>query len=433
MVYNTTAETVRILRYNSIEFLSIGALLIHPVSAVRLSNFLVDQSVVRELSIRLFLLAKSSGLPLKPFIEKACLKFSEMVISVVMCFLLYVSLLVLSKAAILYSVDYTYSRKNFDLRKFCIIVTKMENENHTWMYNRTYPNRVGLSKVMTLDDFLTEGTIRCSCWNYKYCKLLSPDVVTLYLYKKGFMVNYTVWTAHGESSDANDFDFQNYVESPIRENNVESSRYSEMVRDAFGTHSGSQNEPNDEAKHFYEQLKEASHPLFHIEEFSKGKKTNNSGVWVKGGDGVDYYSVLHEILELDYYVGWPKKSWLSFGVVIKTKPVGRVEAEDALNVAYQNDISSVKERMDDELAGMLQHNEGLYEEFDPSELRLIVNDYGEGKYGANDKEDPTDENEISEEELLDENETSDEKESMDEYESSDGEELMNDYETTDED
>ncbi|XP_016574119.2 uncharacterized protein LOC107871744 [Capsicum annuum] len=35
-----------------------------------------------------------------------------------------------------------------------------------------------------------------------------------------------------------------------------------MVRDDFGTHSGAQNEPNDEANHFYEQLKEASHPFY---------------------------------------------------------------------------------------------------------------------------------------------------------------------------
>ncbi|XP_047257748.1 uncharacterized protein LOC124889785 [Capsicum annuum] len=153
----------------------------------------------------------------------------------------------------------------------------MENKDHTWMYNRTYPNHLGLrekykagvagfiAKAMTLEDFLIEGTISCPCWNCKCCKLLSPDVVTLHLYKKGFMLNYTVWTAHGESresSAANNFAFQNYVESPIRENNVESSRYSEMVWDASGTHSRVQNKPNDEDKHFYEQLKEASHPLY---------------------------------------------------------------------------------------------------------------------------------------------------------------------------
>ncbi|KAM3290128.1 hypothetical protein P3S67_018417 [Capsicum chacoense] len=112
--------------------------------------------------------------------------------------------------------------------------------------------------------------------------------------------------------------------------------------------------------------------------------------------------------------------------------MGRFEVGDALDAAYQNDISSVEERVDDELAGELQYSEGLYEEFDPSKLRLNVNDYGEGTSGANYEEDPTDENEISDEELLDENETSDEKESVDEYELSDEEELMNDYEIRDE-
>ncbi|PHU09414.1 hypothetical protein BC332_21274 [Capsicum chinense] len=119
---------------------------------------------------------------------------------------------------------------------------KMENEDRTWMYNRTYTNRTGLraeykvwldgfiTKAMALDDFLTEGTIRCPCWNCKCCKLLSPDDDTLHLYRKDFMVNYTVWTVYGESSDTNNFALQNYVESPISENNVESSQYSEMVQ-----------------------------------------------------------------------------------------------------------------------------------------------------------------------------------------------------------
>ena len=47
---------------------------------------------------------------------------------------------------------------------------------------------------------------------------------------------------------------------------------------------------------------------FTTEEYSKYKKTNNSGVWVKGGDGtldgVDYYGVLKEVLEMEYS-GWP--------------------------------------------------------------------------------------------------------------------------------
>ncbi|KAM3270410.1 hypothetical protein P3S67_029517 [Capsicum chacoense] len=111
----------------------------------------------------------------------------------------------------------------------------MENKDSTWMYNRLYPNRAGLkeeykagvagfiAKAMTLNDFLIEDTIRCPYWNCKCCKLLSPNDVTLHLYRKRFMLNYTVWIAHGESSAANNFAFQNNVESPIRENNVESS------------------------------------------------------------------------------------------------------------------------------------------------------------------------------------------------------------------
>lgn len=144
---------------------------------------------------------------------------------------------------------------------------------------------------------------------------------------------------------------------------------------------------------------------FRTEESSKYYKSNNSGVWVKGdannkvGD-IDYYGVVQEILELEY-AGWPYKKLILFRckwfdptpkigtrvdphykivevkhtrqyesydpfiivqnvkqvyyapyplrrdkmdwwVVIKTKPVGRVEVENTLDVAYQNDISSVK-------------------------------------------------------------------------------------------
>ncbi|XP_049400110.1 uncharacterized protein LOC125864239 [Solanum stenotomum] len=118
-------ETVRILRYNSIGFMTIAALLICPVSAVVLSNVLVYQPFVTRLSMRLLLVAKTSGLPLKPFIKQSCHKFSEVVISAVMCFPLYVTLSLLSKAAIVYSVDCTYSRKKFDSQKFYVIMTKI--------------------------------------------------------------------------------------------------------------------------------------------------------------------------------------------------------------------------------------------------------------------------------------------------------------------
>ncbi|OIW10276.1 hypothetical protein TanjilG_28027 [Lupinus angustifolius] len=117
-------ETVRILRFNSCSFMAIAVLLICPVSSVVLSNVLVDDSILKSLSIRLMLVAKASGLPLRPLIKQSCQRFAEMVISSATNFPLYVTLLLLSKAAVVYSVDCTYSRKKFEASKFCVIIRK---------------------------------------------------------------------------------------------------------------------------------------------------------------------------------------------------------------------------------------------------------------------------------------------------------------------
>ncbi|KAJ8445512.1 hypothetical protein Cgig2_031325 [Carnegiea gigantea] len=113
-------ETVRILRFNCAGLVLIAAFLICPVSAVQMSNFLVDQSVVRRLAIRLLLIARTSGLPLTPVVKQSCQRFSEMAISSAVCFPLYATLLLLSKAAVVYSVDCTYSMKQFDVFKFFV-------------------------------------------------------------------------------------------------------------------------------------------------------------------------------------------------------------------------------------------------------------------------------------------------------------------------
>ncbi|KAI4328494.1 hypothetical protein L6164_020845 [Bauhinia variegata] len=118
-------ETVRILRFNSWGFMAITALLICPVSAVLLSNILVDQSIVKRLSVRLMLLAKTSGLPLRPLIKHSCQRFAETAVSSALCFPLYITLLLLSKAAVVYSVDCTHSRKKFNAFKFCMIIAKI--------------------------------------------------------------------------------------------------------------------------------------------------------------------------------------------------------------------------------------------------------------------------------------------------------------------
>ncbi|XP_070043517.1 uncharacterized protein [Nicotiana tomentosiformis] len=156
----------------------------------------------------------------------------------------------------------------------------MEFGHCKWMHNRNHLNRTVLqdkfikgvagfiAKTKTLDDFFIEGTIRCPCVKCMCVKLLGPDIVTVHLYKKGFMKRYYMWTVHGESHasvDGVDFknDFGGKEGSHIAENiNVENSRFKEMVRDAFEIFHGAQFEPNDEAKSFFKQLEEASCLLY---------------------------------------------------------------------------------------------------------------------------------------------------------------------------
>ncbi|XP_010551632.1 PREDICTED: uncharacterized protein LOC104822182 [Tarenaya hassleriana] len=118
-------ETVRILRYNLGAFMLTAAVLICPVSAVLLPNLLVDESLVEKLTVRLLIVTESSGLPLKPFVKHSCRKFAETAVSSAMCFPLSVTLSLLSRAAIVYSVDCTYSRTNADVSKFIVTVQRL--------------------------------------------------------------------------------------------------------------------------------------------------------------------------------------------------------------------------------------------------------------------------------------------------------------------
>ncbi|XP_010552565.1 PREDICTED: uncharacterized protein LOC104822905 [Tarenaya hassleriana] len=118
-------ETVRILRYNLGAFMLTTAVLICPVSAILLPNLLVDESIVKRFTVRLLIVAKSNGLPLKPFVKHSCQKFAETAVSSAMCFPLFITLSLLSRAAVVYSVDCTYSRKKVDISKFIVIVQRL--------------------------------------------------------------------------------------------------------------------------------------------------------------------------------------------------------------------------------------------------------------------------------------------------------------------
>ncbi|XP_077209874.1 uncharacterized protein LOC143845426 [Tasmannia lanceolata] len=118
-------ETIRILRFNSIGFMVIVAVLICPISAIILSNALVNQSFVKRLSIRLLLIARSSGLPLNHIVNQSCQRLSEMVVSHIFCFPLFISFSLLSKVAIVYSVACTYSGRKVVTSKFFAVVIKI--------------------------------------------------------------------------------------------------------------------------------------------------------------------------------------------------------------------------------------------------------------------------------------------------------------------
>ena len=151
---------------------------------------------------------------------------------------------------------------------------------------------------------------------------------------------------------------------------------------------------------------------FHTVAWSENRKTINSGVWVRGDRSeageVDYYGVLEDIVELKYSFGEIVKIVILFycksfdprrpsrtkvhpqyklvdirhtrqyskfdpvviaqnarqvyyvpyllrtgksewWAVITTKPVGRVEVEKAIDIAFQNETSNVEHRVDDAL------------------------------------------------------------------------------------
>lgn len=161
-------ETVRILRYNSTAFVVIAVLLICPVSAVFLSNVLVDESVVKMLTIRLILVAKSSGLPLMPIIEHSCQRFAESILSSAMCFPLFVTLSLVSKAAVVHSVDCTYAKRRFEAGLFFALIRNIWNRLLS-----TYAS-VCLAIVGCLTMFLVLLGAVCTTF---YVLGFSPDLV----------------------------------------------------------------------------------------------------------------------------------------------------------------------------------------------------------------------------------------------------------------
>ncbi|KAK6796407.1 hypothetical protein RDI58_004108 [Solanum bulbocastanum] len=206
---------------------------------------------------------------------------------------------------------------------------------------------------------------------------------------------------------------------------------------------------------------------FQTEEASRNKKTKNSGVYIQGdvdgtGPTIEYYGVIQEIIEVRYS-GWPKKKIVLFPckwfdpshrgtkvdhqhniievkhtrkyrsydpfiiaqnvkqvyyasyplcrdkadwrVVIKSKPVGRIEIDNVLDVVYQNDVAIVQEQVDVELETTLQHSQHILEEVSNDEILNVEEEISENEKNESfdDEEWDDNENETTEEEEWDNN------------------------------
>ncbi|WMV50046.1 hypothetical protein MTR67_043431 [Solanum verrucosum] len=201
---------------------------------------------------------------------------------------------------------------------------------------------------------------------------------------------------------------------------------------------------------------------FQTEEVSRNKKTNNSSVYIQSdvngtGQTIEYYGVIQEIIEVRYS-GWPKKKivlfrceWIdpshsgtkvdhqhniievkhtrkyksydhfiiaqnakqvyyasyplrrdkaNWWVLIKSKPVGRIEIDNVLDVAYQNNVAIVQQQVDVELETPLQHPQHILEEVSDDEILNVEEEISENEENESfdDEEWDDNENETTEDE-----------------------------------
>ncbi|XP_021737588.1 uncharacterized protein LOC110704118 [Chenopodium quinoa] len=146
----------------------------------------------------------------------------------------------------------------------------MKRKERWWMYDRYdggNARRIRQEFVEGVEQFIrfceahpeSPGIdeVRCPCLLCKNRCLHDANIVKLHLYKKGFIPDYYEWVSHGEGFPTLS------VEQP--------NTYHEMVLDALwsnheppgdDTTSGSDEEPNAQAKAFQELLKAAEQPLY---------------------------------------------------------------------------------------------------------------------------------------------------------------------------
>ncbi|WMV15129.1 hypothetical protein MTR67_008514 [Solanum verrucosum] len=113
----------------------------------------------------------------------------------------------------------------------------------------------------------------------------------------------------------------------------------------------------------------------------------------RGFTDMEMQSVVTHILlncpEIQSYV----KDKVDWWVVIKSKPVGRIEIDNVLDVAYQNDVAIVQQQVDVELETTLQHPQHILEEVSDDEILNVEEEISESEENESFDDEKWDDNE----------------------------------------
>ncbi|KAK6775738.1 hypothetical protein RDI58_026739 [Solanum bulbocastanum] len=91
-----------------------------------------------------------------------------------------------------------------------------------------------------------------------------------------------------------------------------------------------------------------------------------------------------------YLLHRDKTDWWA---VIKSKPVGRIEIDNVLDVAYKNDVAIVQQQVDVELKTTLQHPQHILEEVCDNEILNVEEEIFENEENESFDDEQWDDNE----------------------------------------
>ncbi|GAU17357.1 hypothetical protein TSUD_232330 [Trifolium subterraneum] len=151
-----------------------------------------------------------------------------------------------------------------------------------WMYDRCYDGGqvkeiLKLGVELFIDAVKQNpivrkiGGIRCPCAVCQCRRIHSEDDIKYHLERKGFQLNYLIWTSHGETFPSDQGASSSAGPMSLASQNYH-GRYpfnamNDMIGNALGFHEANEDEyeadepPNAEAQRFYNFLKQTNEPL----------------------------------------------------------------------------------------------------------------------------------------------------------------------------